>query len=319
MNAEAAFARQETVFHSRGTPCAGTLLLPGPEPGAPLVVMAHGFAAERRFGLSAYADRFVRAGLAVFCFDYRNFGDSGGEPRNWVSPARHLQDWRGALEHVRSLPATRSSRIGLWGSSLSGAHVIVTAARDAGVSAVSAQVPFVDDLGAFRSLGWPYLARALAAGVRDMATVVLRRKPYHVPVVGPPGTFAVMNRADSLDGYLALIPEGSSWKNQCPARALLSMMRYRPSALAPRVGCPALVILAEHDSLIPASAVERLASRIPYGTLVRLSAGHFDVYRGEPFERCVRLQTDFFLRHLRDADVPAGRSIGNAVLRPVPA
>jgi len=32
-------------------------------------------------------------GMAVFVFDYRGFNDSEGEPRNYINPKRHLQDW----------------------------------------------------------------------------------------------------------------------------------------------------------------------------------------------------------------------------------
>jgi alpha/beta superfamily hydrolase len=42
--------------------------------------MAHGFGAERTFGLEPFAERFAEAGLATFLFDYRCFGDSEGEP-----------------------------------------------------------------------------------------------------------------------------------------------------------------------------------------------------------------------------------------------
>jgi alpha/beta superfamily hydrolase len=46
---------------------------------------------------AAFADVFVRAGMAALFFDYRTFGDSEGEPRHWVSPSRHLADWHAAL------------------------------------------------------------------------------------------------------------------------------------------------------------------------------------------------------------------------------
>ena len=32
--------------------------------------------------------------------------------------------------------------------------------------------------------------------------------------------------------------------------------------------------------------------------LVSLPIGHFDIYRGEPFEHAVRDQTEFLIRHL---------------------
>ena len=58
--------------------------------------------AQKDMGLHMYAARFAAAGLAVFAFDYRTFGGSEGEPRNWISPKRHLEDWRAALDFVKS-------------------------------------------------------------------------------------------------------------------------------------------------------------------------------------------------------------------------
>ena len=90
----------------------------------PLVLMAHGFAAEKSFGLIPYAEQFVRRGLAVMLFDYRHFGGSGGEPRNLVSCRRQRQDWQAALDFARRLPGIDAAKIALWGSSFSGGHVV---------------------------------------------------------------------------------------------------------------------------------------------------------------------------------------------------
>lgn len=260
--------------------------------------MAHGFAAERTFGLMAFAEEFVRRGVAAFLFDYRCFGDSHGEPRNLVSPRRHLEDWAAALAHVRGLEAIDASRVALWGTSFSGGHVIVTAARDRTISAVVAQVPFVGGLTSAGSLGPAYMLKALAAGLRDAIRMATLRPPYTVPVVGDPQSFAVMNTPGSKDGYLSLVPKGSSWQNQCPARILLSVMAYRPGASARKVACPALVIVAEKDSLIPVAAVERMVRKMPRATLVRLPVGHFDVYTGETFREAVEREADFLATNL---------------------
>ena len=60
------------------------------------------------FGLSRYAELFVASGAMVLVFDYRNFGRSEGQPRNVVSPARHVEDWLAAVDYV-----TNSSEGGL--------------------------------------------------------------------------------------------------------------------------------------------------------------------------------------------------------------
>ncbi len=292
------FSRIESDFSSRGTRCSGWLYLPEGVSEPPVVVMAHGFAAEKTFRLPAYAEVFADRGLAVFLFDYRNFGGSDGEPRNLVSPRRHLQDWRAAVSHVRSLPNVRTGKIALWGSSFSGGHVAVVAAGDPGITAIVSQVPFVDGLAALDSLVAAHTLKGLLAGFRDLGRILTFRSPYRVPVVEDPDRFGIMNRPDSKPGYLAIVPEESSWKNECPARILLAVPFYRPVSFASRVKCPALVLLAEKDTLIPTAAVERFAAGMPRAEVVRVPLGHFDVYRGDAFEETAEREADFLERHL---------------------
>ena len=80
------------------------LVLQGVEERPPIVVLAHGIAGQKDMGLHPFAEVFAQRGLAVLVFDYRNFGGSEGEPRNWVSPKRHLEDWDAALDYVRVRP-----------------------------------------------------------------------------------------------------------------------------------------------------------------------------------------------------------------------
>ncbi|HYW05215.1 MAG TPA: alpha/beta fold hydrolase [Gammaproteobacteria bacterium] len=295
-----AFRRTATGFTSRGRRCAATLYRPRTEAPPPVVIMAHGFAAEADFRLPAFAERFAAAGLAVLLFDYRGFGDSDGAVRQLVNPFEHLRDWRAAIAHARTLDSVDHGRMALWGTSFSGGHVIVSAARDPGIRAIVAQVPFVDSLAVIPRLGPGYLLRANLAALRDLGRKLTGRAPFRIPVVGRPGELAVMNRPDSLPGYLALVPEGSRWDNGCPARIFFTFPLYRPVRYAPRVRCPALVVLAEQDSLIPAAAVRAAAAKMPRAETVALPCGHFDAYTGPMFERAAGAETDFLVRRLAD-------------------
>lgn len=292
------FSLSDSSFLSGKTKCAGTLYRPDGVKSPPIVVMAHGFAAEKSFGLPAFAERFAAAGLAVFMFDYRNFGLSDGTPRNLVSPARHIRDWEAAIAHVRLIEELNHQKMALWGSSFSGGHVIKVAARHPELAAVVAQVPYVDAMATAATLGNKFILRGLAAAFRDLFRTATFRSPYYVPVVGEPDTFAVMNTPGSIAGYFALVPEGSSWRNECPARCLLTASLYRPITAAKKVRCPVLIFAAEKDSLIPLAAVEKTAALMPQATLVNLPIGHFDIYLGEHFEKVVNMQTDFLKEHL---------------------
>lgn len=98
--------------------------------------------AQKDMGLDAYAQAFAAAGLAAFVFDYRTFGGSNGEPRQWVSPSRHVEDWHAAVKYVQTelSRVVDVSRICLWGTSFAGGHVLTTAYDTPGIKAIISQV-----------------------------------------------------------------------------------------------------------------------------------------------------------------------------------
>ena len=282
----------ESSFESDEVRCAGTLLLPDNAERPPVIVMAHGFGLPRTAGLLPFAERFVGAGYAVYLFDYRGFGDSDGEPRQWVSPRRHLEDWKAALAHVRSLPQVDGRRLVLWGTSFSGGHVLETAAADSGVAAVIAQVPHVSGIATLWQVPVLSSLRLGLAGVRDLLGGWFDR-PKYSPIVGHPGEVAAMSSPEAWGGYTRLLPEGAPWENKTRARVFLELASYSPIRHASKITAPTLVIAGRNDSVTPASAARAAASRIPLARFKLLDCNHFQVYVGDTFEKNVQLQLDF--------------------------
>jgi pimeloyl-ACP methyl ester carboxylesterase len=294
--------REDSDFTSEGTRCGAWLFMPKPPVDAPppIVVLAHGFGGQREMRLPAFAEHFASRGLAALVFDYRCLGASDGSPRNWIDPRRQLADWRAAIAHVRGLPEVDGSRLGLWGTSFSGGHVLATAAALDGVSAVVSQVPFVGlDPSQTPRPPLRQIARILSAGWLDLARSALGASPYNVRIAGRAGEFALLNAPDVWDAFQELIPPGSNWGNETPARVIFQMNRYRPLDDAERIGCPVLLIAAENDSLVPIASVDAAALKIPDCDYVRLpDTGHFEPYLGEVFKHVVDLEADFLCRHL---------------------
>src|SRR2546423_5878151 len=141
--------REDVQFRSGDDRISAWLYRPESGGAAPLLVMAHGLGAVRTMRLDAYAERFSAAGYACLVFDYRNFGDSEGAPRQLLDIRMQLQDWTVATAFARTLPGIDPRRIGLWGTSFSGGHVIATAARVPGIAAVVSQCPFTDSFAPF--------------------------------------------------------------------------------------------------------------------------------------------------------------------------
>jgi pimeloyl-ACP methyl ester carboxylesterase len=292
------FSKVTANFTNGGDECAGWLYRPDRPAEPPVVVMAAGFGSRRSFGLPAIAERFAARGYAVYLFDYRNFGDSEGEPRHLVVPGRQLSDWQAAVERVRTLPNLDHGRVALWGTSLSGGHVINVAAEDPRIAAVVAQTPYVDGRAVARNKGLGFLAKSLGAGLKDRLLSVAGRTST-VPVVGDPSEFAVLNEPGSKSGFFDLVPPRSDWQNETPARTFLSMPRYRPVKNAGDVSCPTLLLAGERDNIVPPSSVERAADKLSDATLVRMPVGHFDVFDGDAFEEAFGHELAFLDARLR--------------------
>ncbi|OBH93241.1 alpha/beta hydrolase [Mycobacterium sp. E2733] len=294
--------REDVQFPSGGDLISAWLYRPpGPGP-APLVVMAHGLGAVRSMRLDAYAERFSAAGYACLVFDYRNFGDSGGRPRQVLDIGLQLADWAAAVAHARTIPGIDAKRIALWGTSFAGGHVIATAARLPGIAAAVVQCPFTDGIASARTITNPLItARITTRAVRDAIGARLGRPPVMVATAGKPDEVALMNTPDAYSGYLRLVPDGVELRNEVAARIALHVFTYRPGRLASEITCPILFCVCEADSVAPAGATLRHAAKAPRGEVKLYPERHFEIYVDEAFDRVVADQIAFLDKHLKGA------------------
>ncbi|EFG76898.1 hydrolase, alpha/beta domain protein [Mycobacterium parascrofulaceum ATCC BAA-614] len=294
--------REDVQFPSDGDLISAWLYRPAGGGPAPLLVMAHGLGGVRSMRLDAYAERFGAAGYACLVFDYRNFGDSEGRPRQVLDIGMQLADWAAAVAYARTLPGIDPDRIALWGTSFAGGHVIATAARLPGIAAVVAQCPFTDGIASARTISNPLVfARVGLLAARDLLAARLHKPPVMVPTVGRPGDVALMSTPDAYPGYLRLVPEGGELTNEVAARIALTIMAYRPGRDAAKVTCPILFCVCEADSVAPAGPTLRYAAKAPRGEVKLYPEGHFAIYVDEAFDRVVADQLAFLDKHLKSA------------------
>lgn len=292
--------REDLRFPSGDDLISAWLYRPPGDGPAPLLVMAHGLGAVRSMRLDAYAERFSAAGYACLVFDYRNFGDSGGRPRQVLDVGMQLADWAAAVDYARTLPGVDPARIALWGTSFAGGHVIATAARLPGIAAAVAQCPFTDGIASAGTITNPLItARITARAVRDVLASKRGGPPVMVATAGRPGEVALMNTPDAYEGYLRLVPDGADVRNEVAARIALQVFTYRPGRLTPKIGCPILFCVCDADSVAPAAATLRHAARAPRGEVKLYPEGHFAIYVDDAFERVVADQLAFLDKHLR--------------------
>ncbi|ELY30756.1 lysophospholipase [Halogeometricum borinquense DSM 11551] len=280
------FSKVTMGFDSGDERCSGWLYRPDRPAEPPVVVMAGGLAGDRSFGLPNYAERLAEAGYAVFLFDYRNHGDSGGDPRNLVSPSRQRADWEAAIEGVRTRDGLDTSNLVLWGTDLGGGHVLDVAADDPRVRAVVSQTPIRSGRAFLTTRGYGFLAKTVFSGIRDRLQS-FAVGPYTVPIAGNPEEFALVSTPGARRGYLDTVPSDAQWTNETPARSLLNLARFSAGSDLDSVTCPVLLFGGTRDDVVPIESVADAADEISDATFVSLPVGHFDTYEGSGLDHVI--------------------------------
>ncbi|MBC3193106.1 alpha/beta hydrolase [Pseudonocardia sp. C8] len=269
---------------------------------APVIVMAHGFSAVKEMYLDKYAEAFAAAGLNVLVFDNRNFGASDGEPRQEIDPIQQVRDYRHAITYAQSLPEVDRTKVGVWGSSYSGGHVLVVAAIDKRVGAVVSQVPLVSGHENIRSL----VRSDFIGGFREMFDADREARgrgeaPAMVPVVDkdPLGPSALPT-PDSYQWFTETHEQRApSWRNEVTLRTVEMLSEYEPGSYISRIApTPLLMLVARNDVLTPTElAIGTFENAREPKKLVVLPGGHFDAYVNG-FEESSEPATDWFVQHL---------------------
>lgn len=282
---------------SDGTRLSGDLFLPpgfSEEDARGAVVLAHGWGGTRDHLNQAYAPFIAAAGFVALTIDYRGWGDSDsrlvvrqkpessvestGEVtvkavavREEVDPLDQTEDIRNAISWIQGQPGVDAERIGLWGSSYSGGHVVWVAAHDPRVKVTVSQVGSMDSKGIIETLdgGWPALHTMERARARGDAA------PY-----------AEIPAREGLRGT----PD------------YVSMAQYSPRDVAHRSNAAALIIDAEKEELFDirehGQAVHAiLKNRVPTAYHLIPGISHYGIYR-EAREQALQLAIDWYEEHL---------------------
>ena len=295
--------RQDIEFDAEGVTLRGWLYLPDGASGpVATVVMAHGFSAVKEMYLDSFAEAFAAGGLGALVFDNRNFGASDGGPRLEIDPWAQVRDYRHAITYAQTRPEVDTDRIGVWGSSYSGGHVLVLGAIDKRVKCVVAQVPLVSGMRNIQRLvRQDFIAPNRAMFDEDRAARFRGEPPAMVPVVDPdPMAVSALPTADSWEWFSETGKRRApAWSNEVTLRTVEMLMEYEPGAYVERISpTPLLMVVAAGDHLTPSDlALEAYQRAREPKKLALLPGAHFDAYVKD-FDAASGAARDWFQQHL---------------------
>lgn len=290
--------RAELQFDSQGETCAAWFYQPGGAGPHPVVVMAHGLGAIKEMRLDAYAHAFAEAGYACLVFDYRHFGESGGQPRQLLDIKKQHQDWQAAVDFARQQASVDGQRVILWGTSLSGGHVLEVAAMVPGIAAVIAQVPHLSGMASLKMLSLAKVLSLTLHGSYDSLRGLLGLSPHYILSSGEPGDAAIMTAPGESVGYLRLLPEGQAFDRRIAARFASTVGLYSPIKALPKLQMPVLLQVGREDKTTPPGPAIAAAPKHNSLQLIEYQTGHFQPYIEPLFSQVVDDQLAFLRREV---------------------
>jgi uncharacterized protein len=266
----------------------------------PAVTMSHGFSATRYHGIERMAKAIAAAGFVVLLHDHRNFGDSGGVPRQDIDPWVQIDDWRQAISFLESLPGVDPDRIGVWGTSYSGGHAIVLGATDRRLKAIVSQVPTIDGYASSLRRIPPQAIHAVEQlFIDDSRTQQWGEPPLKQRLVDLDPTVPALYRTqDTADFLLQPLPRGI-WSNEITVQSVRRARMYEPGRWIDRISpTPLLMIVARNDTTAPTDlALSAYERALEPKSLVIIRGGHYAPYL-EAFQDAADAAVQWFSRHL---------------------
>jgi fermentation-respiration switch protein FrsA (DUF1100 family) len=296
--------RRDIEFNAEGVMLRGWLYLPdGVATAVPTIVMAHGYSAVKEMYLDAFAEVFAQAGLGALVFDNRNFGASDGEPRQEIDPWQQIRDYRHAITYASTLPEVDANRIGIWGSSYSGGHVLVVGAIDRRVKCVVSQVPLISGhRNARRLIRADFIAPLQAQFEMDRRQRFAGEAPMTLPVVAEdPLAPSALPTADSWQWFSDTgRTRAPSWRNEVTLRSVEMFLEYEPGIYIGWISpTPLLLVVARDDHLTVADeAIAAYNAALEPKQLALVPGGHFDAYVAG-FEMASGAAREWFVKHLQ--------------------
>lgn len=140
-------------FKSEGLNLVGNLYYP-PNYDAgkqyPAIVSSGSWTTVKEQMAGLYAEKFAENGFITLAFDFRNYGESEGEPRAYENPSMKIQDIKNAVAYLKTLAEVDANNIGAFGVCAGSMYTLIAASEDADIKAVATTASWLHDAEAVK-------------------------------------------------------------------------------------------------------------------------------------------------------------------------
>ena len=287
------------TFDSEGSRLAGTLYVPPEQTSSsrsPGIVVTGSWTTVKEQMAGLYAQRLAERGFVTMAFDFRHWGASEGQPRQYESPERKIRDIVNAARFLQSRPEVESDRIGGLAICTSAGYLAHAVTRGAPLRSVALVASWLHDASTVPSIygGDSGVARRVAAANAAREQFERTGNATYVPAYDPNDPDAAM--FFPLDYYgsdgRGAIPQ---WTNRFAIMSWSEWLTFDAVAAAPKLSATTLMVHAD-DAALPDNARQFFAALPGAKHLFWTVGTQTDFYDREPQ---VGLAVDAAVAHFR--------------------
>jgi uncharacterized protein len=275
-------AAQKVRFPVGDSFVVGNLYLPAgydPNTRYPATVVGGSLTAVKEMMGGIYAAEMARQGYLALSIDYRNYGESGGEARQYEDPEAKAEDLVAAVTYLASREDVREGGIALLGVCTSGGTVLYAAARDARVAAVASVASHLAEPSVTPVLyGGPEGVEQRRAAGRA-ARAEYERTGQNATILAYHNTDQSASHVGPMEYYMDQARGGgvSEWTNAFAVMSWEPWLDFDPVSEAARVTAPTLIVHSDGCAL-PEQARKAYDLLSGPKTLHWTDGYHFDFY-----------------------------------------
>ena len=139
---------KDVTFESNHQTLAGDLYLPDDYQAGtklPGVVVTGAWTTVKEQMPATYAESMADRGYAVLAFDFRNWGESGGNERQLENPANKTEDIIAAANYLTTRPEVEADRVAGLGICASAGYMADAAVQSEDIKAIALVAPWLHD------------------------------------------------------------------------------------------------------------------------------------------------------------------------------
>jgi fermentation-respiration switch protein FrsA (DUF1100 family) len=287
------------TFESEGTQLTGNLFLP-PEHTArtrvPGIVVTGSWTTVKEQMAGLYARRLAQAGFLTLAFDFRHWGASEGQPRQFESPEEKIRDIANAAAFLQARPEVDPEAVGALAICASAGYVAHAVARGAPFRSIALVASWLHDAATVPGIygGDAGVARRIEAARAARLQFDRTGTVAYVPAYDPNDPDAAM--FFPLDYYASdargAVPE---WTNRFAVMSWADWLTFDAIAAAPGVSAPTLMVHGD-DAALPDNVRRFFAALAGPKHLFWTAGAQIDFYDREPQ---VGLAVDVAVAHFR--------------------